>query len=176
MKIIPTPIDGCFRIQLEPLRDSRGHFTRVLDLEPLREVNPEFRVARVNRSLTKPAGAIRGLHYQRPPKAEDKIVQCLAGRIFDVCADLRPESRTHRRWVSVELSPQNEELLWIPKGCAHGFQTLTEGCLVEYFCSEAYSPADESGVRWDDPGLGIEWPLPCTLTSDKDAAWAPLPR
>src|SRR5262249_16040540 len=168
MKIVPTSIPGCYRIQLEHFRDARGHFTSVLDLEPLREVNPEFKVARVNRSLTQARGAIRGLHYQRPPKAEDKIALCLAGRTFDVGADLREGCRTRDRWVGFELSPENEELLWLPQGCAHGFQMLTEGCLVEYFCAEIYSSADEFGARWNDPALGIEWPLPCTQTSEKD--------
>jgi dTDP-4-dehydrorhamnose 3,5-epimerase len=176
MKIVPTSIEGCYRIQLEQLRDARGHFTRVLDLVPLREVSPAFKIARVNRSLTQSRGAIRGLHYQRPPRAEDKIVQCLAGRVFDVCVDLREDSKTRHHWVGFELSPENEELLWIPRGCAHGFQTLTEGCLVEYFCTEVYSPADELGARWNDPRLGIEWPLPCTQTSEKDATWPMLAR
>src|SRR5215831_8908305 len=130
MEIVPTSIEGCYRIQLEHFRDARGHFTRVLDLVPLREVNQDFKIARVNRSLTQRLGAIRGLHYQRPPKAEDKIVQCLEGRVFDVCVDLREGSQTRHHWVGFALSPENEELLWIPKGCAHGFQTLTEGCLV----------------------------------------------
>ena len=176
MEIVPTSIEGCYRIQLEHFRDARGHFTRVLDLVPLREVNQDFKIARVNRSLTQRLGAIRGLHYQRPPKAEDKIVQCLEGRVFDVCVDLREGSQTRHQWVGFELSPENEELLWIPKGCAHGFQTLTEGCLVEYFCTEIYSPADEFGARWNDPALGIEWPLPCSQTSEKDAAWPMLAR
>src|SRR5207253_2385448 len=150
MKLIPTHIAGCFRIQLQPIGDARGHFTRVIDVEPLREVDPLFRIARVNRSLTRAKGAIRGLHFQRPPKAEDKVVQCLAGSIFDVCVDIRPESPTYRQWIGCELSSRNEELVLVPKGCAHGFQTLTEDCLVEYFASETYSPADEGGMRWDD--------------------------
>lgn len=176
MKLLPTQISGCFRIQLGRIGDARGHFTRVLDLEPLREVDPEFRIARVNRSLTRARGAIRGLHYQQDPRAEAKVVQCLSGRIFDVCVDLRPDSPSRWKWVAFELSPENEELMLIPKGCAHGFQTLTEDCLVEYFCTDVYSPADERGARWDDPALGVVWPLPCTQTSEKDAAWPPLAR
>ena len=174
MKLIPTQIAGCFRIQLEPFRDGRGHFTEVLDGAALRRTNPQFRIERVNRSLTRAAGAIRGLHYQAEPRAEDKVVQCVGGRIFDVCADMRPDSPTRFRWVGVELSVENEELLWIPRGCAHGFQALTEDCLIEYFCSDVYAPNLERGVRWDDPLLAIRWPLPCSQTSEKDAAWPHL--
>jgi dTDP-4-dehydrorhamnose 3,5-epimerase len=176
MKLIPTQIAGCFRIQLAPLRDARGHFTAVLDTVALRETNPQFCVERVNRSLTRAPGAIRGLHYQIEPHAEDKVVQCVGGRIFDVCVDMRPDSPTRFRWVGVELSLENEELLWIPRGCAHGFQALTEDCLIEYFCSDVYAPELERGARWDDPLLAIRWPLPCSQTSDKDAAWPRLTR
>ena len=171
MKLIPTQIAGCFRIRLEPFRDERGHFTEVLDVMALRETNPQFRVERINRSLTRTPGAIRGLHYQIEPHAEDKVVQCVGGRIFDVCADMRPDSPTRFRWVGVELSSENEELFWIPAGCAHGFQALTEDCLIEYFCSDVYAPKFERGVRWSDPRLAIRWPLPCAQTSEKDAAW-----
>lgn len=171
MKLIPTPIAGCYRIQLERLADARGHFTNVFDLETFRGIDPTFSVARVNRSLTRARGAIRGLHFQRAPMAEDKLVQCLQGAIFDVCVDIRPDSPTYRRWVGDELSAENQELMLIPKGCAHGFQTLRENCLVEYFATAPYSPRHEGGLRWDDPSLGIAWPLPCTLLSEKDAAW-----
>lgn len=176
MNLVPTQIPGCYRIQLEPIRDARGHFARVVDMEPMRHLDPAFRIVRVNRSLTLTPGAIRGLHYQREPHAESKVIQCLKGRVFDVCADLRPDSPTRFRWVGFELSPENEELLWIPPGCAHGFQALTKDCLVEYFCSDVYAPPDEGGARWDDPSLGIAWPLPCSQTSEKDAAWPLLPR
>lgn len=171
MKLIPTQIAGCHRIQLEPIRDARGDFTRVLEVEALRAIDPGFRLVRVNRSLTRQRGAIRGLHYQVAPHDEDKVVQCLRGRVFDVCVDLRPASPTYRQWEGAELSHENQELIWIPRGCAHGFQTLTEDCLVEYFCSDVYSPQHERGARWNDPTLAIAWPLACTQTSEKDAAW-----
>lgn len=171
MKLIPTQIAGCFRIQPDHLRDGRGHFTELLDCDALRETEPRFSIRRVNRSFTRARGAIRGLHHQIEPHAEHKVVQCLRGRIFDVCADVRPDSPTLHQWVGFELSPDNEELLWVPRGCAHGFQMLTEDCLVEYFCSDVYAPTSERGIRWSDPLLGIEWPLPCSQTSEKDAAW-----
>jgi len=176
MKLLPTKIAGCYRLQLEPLGDERGYFLRVFEVEVLRRVDPSFNVVRANRSLTRSRGAIRGLHYQRSPRAEDKLVQCLEGVIFDVCVDIRPDSPTYLDWVGAELSRENQELILVPKGCAHGFQTLAEDCLVEYFVNGDYSPSDEGGMRWDDPALGIDWPLPCSMTSSKDAAWPLLSR
>jgi dTDP-4-dehydrorhamnose 3,5-epimerase len=116
------------------------------------------------------------MHYQRPPKAEDKLVQCVAGAIFDVCVDARPDSPTYLQWVGTELNAENQEFVLIPKGCAHGFQTLREDSLVEYFVSEMYSQPHEEGLHWSDPALGIRWPLPCSMTSPKDAAWPMLAR
>src|SRR5262249_31165826 len=106
----------------------------------------------------------------------DKVVQCLRGAVFDVCVDVRAGSPTHLRWVGAELSAENQELLLIPKGCAHGFQALQDDCLFEYLLSERYSPPHEGGIRWDDPAVGIAWPLPCTLTSKRDAEWPFLER
>jgi dTDP-4-dehydrorhamnose 3,5-epimerase len=176
MNFFPTKIAGCCRVELRPILDRRGSFVGVFDLATARGVHPSFAVSRVNRSHTRPKGAIRGLHLQRPPMAEDKVVQCLRGAIFDVCVDMRPESPTYLQWVGFELSAENQHLSWVPKGCAHGFQTLSDDCLVEYFVDGVYSPPHESGFRWDDPTLGIAWPLPCSLTSERDAAWPLITR
>lgn len=176
MTLLPTKISGCFRVSLEILRDSRGHFINVFDLEKLRATDPSFEVVRACRSRTSLKGAIRGLHFQRPPMAEHKLVQCLQGAVFDVCVDIRPDSPTHLQWVGTELNPLNQELMLVPKGCAHGFQTLHEDSVVEYFISQAYSPSHEGGVHWSDPAVGIEWPLPCSMTSPRDAAWPMLER
>lgn len=176
MDPIPTKIAGCYRVRPQIIADSRGHFANLFDLAAVRRVDPEFTVVRMNRSLSKVKGTIRGLHFQRSPKAEDKLVQCLQGAIYDVCVDMRPGSPTYLQWVGAELSADNQELFLVPKGCAHGIQTLRENCLVEYLVSEDYSPAHEGGVRWDDPALGIPWPLSCALISEKDAAWPPLTR
>ena len=108
--------------------------------------------------------------------AEAKLVQCLRGSIFDVCVDIRPDSPTHLQWVGAVLDAENQELMLVPKGCAHGFQTLEEDCLVEYFVTGVYSPPHEDGMRWDDPTLGIEWPLPCSMTSERDRAWPLIAR
>jgi dTDP-4-dehydrorhamnose 3,5-epimerase len=171
MHLMPTKIAGCYRIELRPIVDPRGHFVGVFDLAAMRDVTPSFTVQRVNRSHTRTKGAIRGLHYQQPPMAEAKLVQCLRGAIFDVCVDLRPESPTYLQWAGFELSAENQELSLIPKGCAHGFQTLGPDCLVEYFSDGAYAPEHEGGLRWNDPAVGIDWPLPCAMTSQKDATW-----
>lgn len=170
MHVIPTRIAGFYRVELRPILDTRGHFVAVLDPATLGDAAP-FRVQRVNRSHTRLQGAIRGLHFQRPPMAEAKLVQCLRGAIFDVCVDLRPGSQTYLQWAGFELSAENQELALIPKGCAHGFQTLKSDCLVEYFSDGAYAPEHEGGVRWNDPAVRIDWPLPCTQTSQKDASW-----
>jgi dTDP-4-dehydrorhamnose 3,5-epimerase len=176
MNLSPTKISGCYRVELRPILDARGYFVSPFDLATVRGVDPSFTILRVNRSHTQRKGAIRGLHFQRPPMAEDKLVQCLRGAIFDVCVDIRPDSPTYLQWVGFELSAENQELSLVPRGCAHGFQTLSEDCLVEYFVGGVYSPPHEGGMRWDDPSLGIAWPLPCSLTSERDAAWPLLAR
>ena len=171
MKIVHTVLEGVHRIQLRPIEDERGFFLRVFDLPLLRSVFPTFSVYRVNRSLTRAQGAIRGLHFQHAPRAEGKLVQCLRGSIFDVAVDNRPDSSTYRQWVGFELSAANQEMLLIPEGYAHGFQTLTEDCLIEYFVTGQYAPESEGGLRWNDPAIAIDWPMPCTQTSEKDATW-----
>ena len=159
MRFTTTRIAGCQRVELRRLDDDRGHFTTIFEREEFGSIDPAFLVERVNRSLTRMKGAIRGIHFQRAPMAEDKLVQCLRGRIFDVCVDLRTDSPTYLAWTAIELSAENQDLLLVPKGCGHAFQTLTNDCLVEYFVTGRYSPDHESGVRWSDPAIGIEWPL-----------------
>lgn len=176
MELKLTRIAGCLHIHVHPIQDRRGFFTSVFDLGVMRGAIPEFEVVRMNRSLTRHRGTIRGLHFQHPPHAENKLVQCIQGTIFDVCLDLRPSSATYLQWAGVELSAHNEQLLLIPEGCAHGFQTLAEDCVVEYLVTAPYSPPHEGGLRWNDPALDIAWPLPCTMTSERDAAWPLLPR
>ncbi len=171
MNLEATKIAGVFRVHIEPRGDVRGYFARIFDLETVRRVDPTFQIVQINRSLTQAKGTIRGLHFQRAPRAEDKLVQCLRGAIFDVAVDLRPGSPTYRQWVGQELSAESKDLLIVPKGCAHGFQTLTDDCLVEYFVTEFYSPEHEGGIRWSDPAIGVAWPLGQPLTSEKDAAW-----
>jgi dTDP-4-dehydrorhamnose 3,5-epimerase len=176
VNLVATTIAGCHRVELRRLDDARGHFTTIFEREAFRSVDAGFAIERVNRSLTRLKGAIRGVHFQRAPMSEEKLVQCLRGSIFDVCVDLRRESPTYGQWIAVELSAESQEMLLVPKGCGHAFQTLTEDAVVEYFVTGKYSPEHEWGVRWNDPAIGIEWPLPCTMTSKRDAEWPLLER
>lgn len=174
MNIKKTAIEGVAIIDLEPRVDERGYFSRVFCKEELEKAGISFDIVQINRSLSIKKGMIRGLHYQRTPFEEGKIVQCLRGEIFDVALDLRKESKTYGQWVGVRLSEENKRLLVVPKGCAHGFQALTANCVVEYFVSQFYTPGSEAGVRWNDPAFGIPWPIATPILSRKDEAWPDL--
>lgn len=171
MKLIKTKISGVFIIEPEPRIDKRGYFVRVFAKEVLRENRVNFNIAHINRSLTKTKGTIRGIHYQIKPRQEDKIIQCIQGKILDVAVDLRPRSATFGQWVGVELSENNKKMLLVPKGCGHAFQTLSSNCLIEYFVSEYYSPKHESGIAWNDPFFKIDWPNKRAKLSEKDKNW-----
>ncbi len=171
MIITKTDIEGVYTIDLEPRKDNRGYFARVFGQDELKKIKMRYDIAQINRSLTVEKGTIRGLHYQKNPYGEDKIVQCLAGSIFDVAVDIRPRSKTYGKWVGFKLSQKNMRMLLVPKGCAHGFQTLEKNSLVEYFVSQFYTPGAESGIRWNDPLFKIQWPIKRAKMSEKDAAW-----
>jgi dTDP-4-dehydrorhamnose 3,5-epimerase len=132
-------------------------------------LNPDL--AQCNLSFNRLAGTLRGMHYQRAPHAEAKLVRCTAGAIYDVIVDLRPESSTFMKWAAAELSAENRRLLYVPEGCAHGYQALTDGAEVFYQVSAFYHPPSEGGLRWDDPAFGIRWPLPVVAISAKDASY-----
>ena len=166
-----TKIKGVFVIDLEPRGDGRGYFTRVFCKNELKRQGISYNIVQINRSLSEDKGTIRGLHFQKFPKEEDKIVQCLKGEIFDVALDLRRDSDTFGRWVGEELSSSNKKMLLVPKGCAHGFQTLERDTLVEYFVSQYYSSKEEGGIRWNDPYFNVKWPLKRVTTSKKDSEW-----
>jgi dTDP-4-dehydrorhamnose 3,5-epimerase len=171
MIITKAKIEGVFVLDLEPRGDTRGYFARVFAKEELKKQKISYDIVHINRSLTEKKGTIRGLHRQISPKEEDKIVQCLKGAIFDVALDLRKNSKTYGQWVGEILSAENKKMLLIPKGFAHGFQTLEDNTLVEYFVSEYYDPKCEIGVRWNDPFHGITWPIKNPSVSDKDGRW-----
>lgn len=164
-------IPGVLIIEPEPRGDSRGYFARVFAKEELEKQGISYDIVHINRSLTEEKGTIRGMHRQVSPKEEDKIVQCLTGSIFDVALDLRPDSKTYGKWIGEILSAENKKMLLIPKGLAHGFQTLEDNTLVEYFVSEYYAPECEIGIRWDDPFHGIAWPIENPSVSEKDGKW-----
>lgn len=171
MKITKTKIEGVFIIEPEPREDKRGYLARVFAKEELKKAGIDFSIVHINRSLSKQKGVIRGMHYQKKPKEEDKIIQCLAGKIFDVALDLRSGSKTFGQWVGQIVDPQNKKMLLVPKGCAHGFQTLEKNSVVEYFVTQYYAPDFEEGVRYNDPYFSIDWPIKKAILSEKDANW-----
>lgn len=174
MKISKTKIQGVYIIEAEPCIDERGYFARVFAREILKKEGIQFNIAHINRSLTKLKGTVRGIHYQIKPRQEDKIIQCVQGKIFDVAVDLRTNSKTFGKWVGVELSSENKKMLLVPKGCGHAFQTLSPDCLIEYFVSEYYSPKHERGIAWNDPCFKIDWPIKRAKLSEKDNKWPPF--
>ncbi len=166
-----TKIDGLYIMEPELKIDERGYFARVFCQKEIARAGLSFKLAQVNQSLTKKMGTIRGMHFQTPPKAEDKIIQCLKGAVYDVAIDLRKNSATYGKWVAEELTERNKKMFFIPKGLAHGFQTLTDNCEAQYFMSEFYSSERASGVRWDDPFFQINWPIQSPILSKKDKNW-----
>lgn len=170
MKFKKTKIEGVYNIELDPRGDVRGYFARVFGKDEL-PPDLKFNIVQINRSRTQKKGTIRGLHFQNKPNREDKIVQCLRGKIYDVALDIRKNSKTFGKYVGVELSEDNKKMLLIPKGCAHAFQTLTPDVIVEYFVSEYYSPKKEGGIRWNDPLFKINWPVRRVIVSEKDGNW-----
>ncbi|MFA6435942.1 MAG: dTDP-4-dehydrorhamnose 3,5-epimerase [Candidatus Gracilibacteria bacterium] len=172
MKFTETKIKGVYCIEPELIRDERGYFTRTFCQKELESHGIEFNIAQTNLTLTLKKGTIRGMHFQSEPKAEAKIVQCLKGSIYDVAIDLRKNSPTYSQWVTEELTGDNKKMLYIPKGCAHGLQTLTDDCEVSYLMSEFYSPEHSKGVSWNDPFFNIQWPVKNPSLSEKDKNWS----
>lgn len=151
--------------------DARGWFSEVYNQEKFQSLSINCSFVQENHSLSRASATIRGLHFQLPPHAQAKLVRCIRGRIFDVAVDIRKGSPTYGNWVGVELSAENGEQLFIPAGFAHGFLTLEPDCEVTYKVSDFYAPTHDRGVRWDDPAIGIDWPLATGIAptlSDKD--------
>ena len=164
----PQPLQGLFLIETAAFEDHRGAFARLFCAEELAALGMKP-IVQINHSLTRAPGAVRGLHFQRPPRAEAKLVRCLRGRVLDVAVDLRAGSPTYLQWHAVELSAANRLAVFLPRGFAHGFQALEAGCELLYLHDQAYSPEFEGGLRFDDPALGIAWPLPVADLSARDA-------
>lgn len=171
MKIKPLRLDGTYEIIVTPKYDDRGYFMRVYDEEILREHGLKTFWVQENQSLSARKGLIRGLHFQKPPYAETKLVRVVAGAVFDVFVDLRRNSNTYGQWDALELSAENQKIVYIPKGLAHGFCTLTKNTMVLYKVDAFYMPEYESGLQWDDKDLDIQWPVTKPYLSDKDASW-----
>lgn len=167
----PAEINGAFVVRMEPRTDERGWFARAWCEEEFRAHGLNVRAVQTNVSFNHRRGTIRGLHWQLEPYGEAKVVRCTAGAIFDVMADVRPGSPTYGRWQGTHLTAGDLQLVFVPEGCAHGYQALADESEVSYNASHAYAPGKERGVRWDDPAFGIAWPVTDVIVSEKDASW-----
>jgi dTDP-4-dehydrorhamnose 3,5-epimerase len=174
MRFEETALKGAWLVAPEPIHDDRGFFARSFCIKEFGARGLETRFVQHSLSFSLKRHTLRGVHFQRAPHAEVKIVSCVQGAIFDVVVDLRPASPTFRRWAAFELTAQNRLQLYIPKGFAHGHQTLVHDTTVAYLISEFHVPAAASGIRYDDPALGIDWPASPSILSDKDREWPTL--
>jgi dTDP-4-dehydrorhamnose 3,5-epimerase len=179
MRYVETPLEGLWLLELEIHADARGSFARTYDHAEFdrRGLDPVIR--QCSTSFNPRAGTLRGMHFQAEPLAETKLLRCTRGAVFDVAVDLRPDSPTYRRWYGVELTADNGREMYIPKGMAHGFQTLVDDSELLYHMSADYSAEHARGVRWDDPAFGIEWPAPPggeRIISERDATYPDFER
>jgi dTDP-4-dehydrorhamnose 3,5-epimerase len=163
-----TAIAGVCIIDPERLEDDRGFFARVWCRREFEAQGLNPGLVQCSISFNRKQGTLRGMHYQAPPHAEARLVRCTSGAIFDVIVDLRPDSKTFRQWISVELSADNHRMLYIPEGLAHGFMTLRDNTEVFYQMSEYYAAESARGVRWNDPAFGIRWPANIVVMSERD--------
>jgi dTDP-4-dehydrorhamnose 3,5-epimerase len=168
MKLLETSLQGVYEAENTIVRDQRGQFARLFCMEELAAAHKNRPIVQVNHSLTRNVGAVRGLHFQRPPQVEAKWVWCLRGRVWDVAVDLRYGSPTLLHWHGIELSAEKMNAVFIPEGCAHGFQVLEPGSELLYLHTAPYASQHESAVRWDDPRVSIAWPLAVTEMSERD--------
>jgi dTDP-4-dehydrorhamnose 3,5-epimerase len=168
--ILETSLPGLLVIQRKPIGDDRGYLERMYCQEELQSVAPGKTIAQINHTLTAKRGTVRGMHFQRPPHGETKLVSCLRGKVFDVAVDLRRSSPTFLRWHAEILTGDNHKSLAIPEGFAHGFQTLDDHCEMLYFHTTAYHPEAEDGINAGDPLLAIRWPEAISDRSARDAA------
>ena len=171
LRFQPTSLDGAWLIEPEPVRDERGFFARTFCATEFAERGLETGFVQHSVSHSARVHTIRGMHFQTPPHAEVKVVSCIAGTIYDVIVDIRPQSPTYLQWRAFELSASNRRQLYIPAGFAHGFQTLADDATVSYLISQFYTPQAASGLRFDDPTLGIEWPAAPSIISERDRHW-----
>jgi dTDP-4-dehydrorhamnose 3,5-epimerase len=174
MQFIPTTLDGAWILELQPHKDDRGFFARTFCAEEFGARGLADRFLQCNTSWNVRKGTLRGIHYQLPPSSEIKLVRCTAGALLDVIVDLRPDSPTYLQSYSIELTAGNRLALYIPERFAHGFQSLQDGTEVFYQMSELYRPELGRGLRYDDPKLGINWPLPVASISAQDLGWPSL--
>ena len=172
MKFKQADIKGSFIIELEKHRDERGDFARTWCRREFERQGITATPVQANMAVSIRKGTLRGMHYQVPPFEEAKLIRCVKGAIFDVLIDLRPASSTFNRWFGIELTGDQDRMIYIPEGCAHGYQTLVDETEIHYLTTAFYSPESERGIRWDDPAFSIKWPLmEGLLLSEKDRNW-----
>ena len=170
MKLHPTPLAGLVEIEQPAVGDARGRFTRLFCEQAFAPIRPHLHFTQINWSHTQGRGSLRGLHYQKPPAAEAKLIRCLRGRVYDVAVDVRADSPSFLRWHAVELGEDNNRAFFLPEGFAHGFQALTDEVQLLYMHIASWTPDCEAGLRYDDPLLAIAWPLPVAQVSARDHA------
>jgi dTDP-4-dehydrorhamnose 3,5-epimerase len=171
MEIRPLKLAGSFEILLEPRHDERGYFMRVYDSELFRAGGLTTAWVQENQAFSCRQGVVRGLHFQNPPFSETKLVRAVRGAVWDAFVDLRRDSESYGQWDALEISSQNQNALYLPRGFAHGYCTLSDESWVLYKVDSRYTPGAEGGIRWNDPDLAIPWPVEHPLTSAKDARW-----
>ncbi len=171
MRFTETPLAGAWILDIEPREDARGFFARAFCQQEFAAHGLKPLIAQANVAFNHRAGTLRGMHFQYPPAAETKLVRCTRGAILDIIVDLRPESPTFLRHTAVELTADNHRAIFVPERFAHGYQALADRTETSYQVGEFYQPGVEGGLRCDDPRLGLSWPLPVSVISDKDQAW-----
>lgn len=171
MRFIDTGFAGLFLIELELSRDERGYFARTFCQDTFSERGLQSHYPQCGTSFNARSGTVRGMHFQKPPHGEVKLIRCIRGAIHDVVIDVRAGSPTYRKHYQIELSEDDGRELYVPDGFAHGFQTLQDGSEVHYMLSARYVPEAATGLRWDDPAFSVKWPLPITVISDRDRNW-----
>ena len=171
MKIQETTVQGVRLVLPDRFDDERGYFARTWGQDEFEAHGLPARMVQRNLSYNRSSLTLRGMHFQRAPYGETKVVSCVVGAVYDVAIDLRPDSPTFGRWYGAELRADNGAMLYVPEGCAHGYLTLEPDSLVEYLISEFYHPEVSAGVRWDEPFFAVRWPAEPQIMNDRDRAW-----
>ena len=163
-----TKLKGAFLIDIERITDDRGFFGRSWDKEIMEQHGMNIKVVQSNISFNHSKGTLRGMHFQKHPYEETKLVRCTKGAVYDVIIDLRTDSKTYKQWIGAELTGENHRMIYVPEGFAHGYLTLEDNCEVNYLVTQFYTPGSEGGIRWNDPEFDIEWPSEVKILSEKD--------
>jgi dTDP-4-dehydrorhamnose 3,5-epimerase len=172
MKFLEASVNGALLVEPKIIADDRGYFTRAFCAQEFRDAGVDLFVSQANLAGSRHRGTLRGMHYQVDPYEEGKLLRCIKGAVFDVVLDVREDSNTYGKWYGCVLTASNRNMLYVPPGCAHGYQTLEDDTEVYYLVSEYYNPGSERGIRWDDEQFCIDWPIKENpILSDKDRSW-----